>query len=78
MGGRGGIARAADGCDAAASGVDGPESQGRSWILAVRDDGSVMFCKEGLLNQMPTLELSLWLLGIKQSGGIAYWQKPSS
>lgn len=29
-----------DGCDAAASGVDGPEPQGRSRILAVSDDSS--------------------------------------
>lgn len=57
------------GTQQAASGMEGPEPQGRTWILAVRDGGSGTCSKEGPLNQRPTLELSLWLLGIKQNGG---------
>ena len=36
-----------------------------SWILAVSDDASLTLSSLGPLNQMPTLELSLQLLGRK-------------
>ena len=38
-----------------------------SWILAVSDDASLTLSSLGPLNQMPTLELSLQLLGMQNA-----------
>lgn len=40
--------------------VDGPEHQRRRF-LAVSDETSPTFSREGLIHQRPTLELTLWL-----------------
>ena len=40
--------------------VDGPEHQRRRF-LAVSDETSLTFSREGLIHQRPTLELTLWL-----------------
>ena len=41
--------------------VDGLNSRDIGWVLAVSDEASLTFCKEGLIHQRPTLELTLWL-----------------
>ena len=40
--------------------VDGPECQ-RHRFLAVSDEASLTFSRKGLIQQRPTLELTLWL-----------------